>query len=250
MIVAAGMLLTFAGLIRFQLAPMIAVIAIMGCGRDPVRWRALIVGGAAMAAIGVVIDVAMGTVPFAWLVENVRQNLLQNRAAQYGTMGPFGYVTWAEHIWGWWLLPIALLVRIGWRRQPALAWAATANLIFHSLIAHKEYRFVECSAAAFVLIAAIGTVDTVWWLERRFPHLPSRAAIAIACLAWLTASATMATNDKMRHYWAQATDTLAATALLRDDPADLRGGTTARSRRMGRLQLPAPLRPGHLLRRS
>lgn len=217
-IVAAGMLLSFAGLIRFQLAPMIAVIAIMGCGRDRDRWGLLAIGGVVMASIGAGVDLAMGTTPFAWLIENVRQNLLQNRAAQYGTMGPFGYVTWAEHIWGWWLLPIALLVRIGWRRQPALAWAATANLVFHSLIAHKEYRFVECSAAAFIVIAAIGTVDALRWTEHRFPRLPRRLAIACAALGWLVASATMATNEKMRHYWGQATDTLAATALLRDDP--------------------------------
>ena len=218
LIVAAGMLLGFAGLIRFQLAPMIAVIAVMGCGRDLGRWRMLLVGGVTMTAIGAGVDLAMGSTPFAWLVENVRQNLLQNRAAQYGTMGPFGYVTWAEHVWGWWLLPIALLVRIGWRRQPALAWAATANILFHSLIAHKEYRFVECSAVAFILIAAIGTVDAVRWVEGRFPRLPDRMAIALAYTGWLVASVTVATDAKMRQFWVQATDTLPATALIRNDP--------------------------------
>lgn len=217
-ILAAGMLLGFAGLIRFQLAPALAVIAIMGCGRDPARWRALIAGGVLMAALGGGVDLAMGMHPFGWLIENVRLNLVEDRASQFGTMGPLGYVVWAEHLWGWWLLPIALLVRIGWRRQPALAWAAIANLLFHSLIAHKEYRFVEFSAAAFVLIAAIGSVDALRRVGARHSRWPRSAAIALLCGGWMVASIGVAADAKMRENWPRATDTLAASATMRADP--------------------------------
>jgi len=214
---AAGLLLGVATLLRFQLAPALAVLAMFGCARDPARWRGLIAGGLVAAAIGSLVDLAHGAVPFAWLVENLRQNLLDGRAAQYGTSGPFGYVTWFEHVWGWWLLAIVPLVRIGMRRVPALGWAGIVNLLVHSLIAHKEYRFVEFSAVAFVLVAAIGSVDVAAWLGARLRA--SRAALALAAVGWLAASAAVATTPAMRDNWTRAADKLAITAMLRDDPA-------------------------------
>ena len=218
-LVAAGALMGLAVIARFQFAPALATLALAACAADPGRWRALIAGGLLAAAVGAVIDLSFGAVPFGWLVANVRENLLAGRAAQYGVTGPLGYVSWFEHIWGWWAVLLVPLIRVGMRRYPALFWAALANLVAHSLIAHKEYRFVEVSAVLFVLIAAIGSVDAADGLKRRFPVLPRRAALGGVAAAWLLATAANTAGAAMREQYERDADTLAATAQLRGDDA-------------------------------
>ena len=217
--VAAGLLLGLAIIVRCQSAPVVPILAIAGCGTDRRRWRDLVIGGALATGIGGAIDLVAGTIPFAWLVENVRQNLGEDRATQYGTLGSLGYVTWFEHRWGWLLVVVLPLARIGMKRQPALCWAALVNLVVHSLIAHKEYRFVEFTAIIVILLAAFGTVDAIASLRLRFPRLDERLAFAIAGSLWLAASASVADSAIMRADARNASYTLAATSLLRDDPA-------------------------------
>ena len=216
-LVAAGALMGLAAIARFQFAPALAVLAVAGCAADLRRWRSLIAGGLLAAAVGAAIDLSFGAAPFGWLLANVRENLLGGRAAQYGVMGPLGYIKWFEHIWGWWAVPVVPLIRIGMRRYPALFWAALANLAAHSLIAHKEYRFVEISAVLFVLLAAIGSVDLLPQVQRRFPALSPRAALGGIAALWLLASAANTAGAAMREQYGHDVDTLAATALLRAD---------------------------------
>lgn len=218
-LVAAGALLMLAGLFRFQYAPALATLLLCTAGRRPDRWAPLAGGAALVALIGAGVDLATGMYPFGWLVENVRQNLLQDRASYYGTLGPLGYVTWIEHVWRWWLIPIAPLAWLGGKRYPALFWTAVVHLVFHSLIAHKEYRFVELSAVLFVTLAAIGTVDAIDRLHRRRPHWPRPALLAGAAALWLVASATTVLGRELHDMRVEGSDTLALTAGLRADAA-------------------------------
>lgn len=216
---AAGALLALAGLVRFQFAPALLVLAVTAAGRSPARWTAIAAGGLATAGLGGLLDLAMGMVPFGWLVENVRQNLVQDRASHYGTLGPLGYVTWFEHLWNVWLLAIVPFVWLGMKRQPALFWAAIANVAFHSLIAHKEYRFVELSAALLVVLAAIGSVDAADRLRRRRPTRSRRTVLAGLAIGWTIASASMAAGREMRRNWSHASDTIALVEDIRRDAA-------------------------------
>ena len=52
-------------------------------------------------------------------------------------------------------------------RDRPLVWALSANLLFHSLIAHKEYRFVWISTWSVLVLAAItATLLAVWLVAR------------------------------------------------------------------------------------
>ncbi|MGR6329735.1 hypothetical protein ACU5AX_11770 [Sphingomonas sp. XXL09] len=215
---AAGALLMLAGLFRFQYAPALATLALATIGRRPDRWPPLIAGALAMAVLGALVDLATGLSPFGWFVENIRQNLLQNRASYYGTLGPLGYVTWFEHMWRWWLIPIAPLVWIGGKRYPALLATAIVHLVFHSLIAHKEYRFVELSAVLFILLAAIGSVDVADRLARRRPNWPPRLILGTVAALWLVASASTLSGRELHGMRVEGSDTLALTSRLRADP--------------------------------
>lgn len=213
----AGVLLGLAVLARFQVLPIAGVLAAFAGRLDARRWLMLAAGGCVALAIGVAVDLATGMVPFSWLVANIHENILSGRAAQYGTLGVLGYVTWFEFMWNWWLIPLLPLVRLGVKRQPALFWAATANLVLLSLVGHKEYRFVEFTAVAYILLAAIGTVDAITLVRRRWPAVTRQGAFVAAALLWLAASASIATTKPMRANIGRATATLAATDLLRTD---------------------------------
>ena len=160
-----GVLLALALVFRFQYAPAIAVLALGACWR---HWRNLIplVAGASIALIlGGVADAAHGAVPFAWLIANVQQNLLQDRAAEFGVTPA---ITYLYSFWMMWSVALVLLLFAiwqGWRHAPLLLATAVANIAVHSLIGHKEYRFIFLSVALFIIIAALGSADWIQWLR-------------------------------------------------------------------------------------
>ena len=154
-----GALLAFAFVIRFQYAPAIAVLALGACWR---QWRnlfPLVAGGLVALVVAGLADAANGAVPFAWLIANIRQNLLNDRAAEFGvTPG----ITYLYSFWMMWSAAIVLVlfaIRQGWRHAPLLLAMAVVNIAFHSLIGHKEYRFIFLSVVLLVIITALGSAD-------------------------------------------------------------------------------------------
>ena len=164
-LVVGGALLALALVFRFQYAPAIALLALGACWR---HWRNLIplVAGASIAlAFGGVADAAHGAVPFAWLIANVQQNLLHDRAAEFGVTPA---ITYLYSFWMMWSVALVLLLFAiwqGWRHAPLLLATAVANIAVHSLIGHKEYRFIFLSVALFIIIAALGSADWIQWLR-------------------------------------------------------------------------------------
>src|SRR5258707_13079213 len=136
-----GALLALAFVFRFQYGPAIAVLALGACWR---HWRNLIplvAGGSIALVFGGVADAAHGAVPFAWLIANVQQNLLHDRAAEFGVTPAITYI---YSFWLMWSVALVLLLFAiwqGWRHAPLLLATAVAHIAFHSLIGHKEYRF-------------------------------------------------------------------------------------------------------------
>src|SRR3546814_9699355 len=72
--------------------PAIAVLALFTSGKDvKERWLPLAAGGLTALAGAGLIDLMMGATPFAWMVENFRMNITENRAADFGVSGPLAY---------------------------------------------------------------------------------------------------------------------------------------------------------------
>jgi hypothetical protein len=70
----------------------------------------------------------------------------------------------------------------GARYRPLLL-AALANVVVHSLIGHKEYRFIWLSVLVMVILAAIASVDLVLRLVARRESARSAALVGL-CVAW------------------------------------------------------------------
>jgi hypothetical protein len=215
--VTAGGLFAVACLIRFQYAPAVAAFALIETARKPREIAYLLAGAAPILLLSCAADLAMGSMPFGWLVENVRQNILLGRSSLYG-VSTWLYPLALIGVWKLWLMPILLLCWIGARRYPALMLAALANFAVHSLIGHKEYRFILLTTTLISILAAIGTVDAVQWLVRRSGGDRARQIAWIAAGGWLLASASIAAAPPVRQWWTQQQAQLAAFAALRDAP--------------------------------
>ena len=212
-----GALLALAFVFRFQYAPAIAVLALGACWR---HWRNLIplVAGAFIAlAFGGAADAAHGAVPFAWLIANVQQNLLHDRAAEFGVTPAITYLYSFWMMWSVALVPLLFAVWQGWRHAPLLLATAVANIAFHSLIGHKEYRFIFLSVALFIIVAALGSADWIQWL--RANRAWRRWALPVVAAGWALMSGALAATGTMPDNWMRGTGAAQLAAELRGDPA-------------------------------
>lgn len=210
-----GALAALAFLFRFQYAPAITVLVLGACWRNRERLPPVALGGAAMLTIGGVIDLAHGAAPFGWLVANVEQNLLHDRASEFGTAPAATYVAWLWNRWSIVVVPLAFAIFRGYRHAPLLFWAAVTDIAFHSLIAHKEPRFVFLSMSALIIIAALGSADWILvWSRLAWRRL---AGLAIAG-AWVVASAALAAAGEWPELWMHGIGAARLASELRADP--------------------------------
>lgn len=188
----AGLLMGLSFVARIHYAPALLVLALFTAKRDwRGAWLPMIAGGLAALAIDTAANLAMGAVPFQWAVESVRINIVENRAAAYGLSPVTGYLGLFGLYWHIALAPLLLLAWLGAKRYPLLLWMAGVHLLFHSLIGHKEYRFVLVSAALLVILAAIGSAD----LLRRVPRRRLALATAGAMTVWAGSSAALGAGN-------------------------------------------------------
>lgn len=196
-LVAAGFLVGLAVLVRMQFAVFAAVLVLTTLRLNRQRWMAVIAGGLIAALPGAFSDLAMGATPFGWVFVGLRINMAEGMAARFGTSGPFAYLGMLDqHLWPIFVPVLIGAVLSGPRHRPLLL-AALANLLAHSLIAHKEYRFVWLTTLTLLLLAAVALVRLSDRLARDRGHSKGtglRGALALCCIvallsglsAWMT----------------------------------------------------------------
>jgi hypothetical protein len=220
-LVAAGLLMGLAGLMRFQFAPAIALYAAMVAGRDIRLWKGLLAGGLPVVALGAAIDLAMGLTPYEWILTNYRMNIGEGRMREIGGISHIHYWDAVIHYWKWAALVIPVLAAMAWKKQRALIVMAVANIAVHQLIGHKEYRYLWLSMQALLLVAALGSVNLL--------HLPiggKRVADPDGTkpTLWLVAgwglmSMLLATSPTYRLDWRDSGDPARLGAPSKKDPA-------------------------------
>jgi glycosyl transferase family 22 (putative mannosyltransferase) len=217
-LVLGGGLLALAVVWRFQYGPAIAVFALGACWR---QWRNAIpvIAGAFVAlALAAMVDVAHGVVPFEWLILNIKQNLLHDRASEFGVSPAITYLGFQSVIWsGATLLLLCALWR-GWRHVPLLIVAAVVNIAFHSAITHKEYRFIFLSIVLLIIAAALGSAD--WGQAMREKPAWRRWALPVVAGGWMFVSLGLAEATKpMQDNWMRGTGMAHLATELRHDGA-------------------------------
>ena len=215
-LLGGGALLALAVLFRFQYAPAAVTLAIGACWAHRSRVLPVIAGGVAVMAVSAAVDAAHGAVPFSWLAANIGQNLLHDRAAEFGVMPASAYLDCFWLMWSIAIVPLSFAVFRGWRHAPLLLWAALVNIAFHSLIGHKEYRFIFLSVALLVIVAALGSVD--WMLAFRNRPSGRRLAVPLMIGGWIGVSAALAATGSMPEYWNRGIGAAKLASALRGDP--------------------------------
>lgn len=216
-LVIGGALLGLAFLCRFQYAPAITVLAIGACWQC---WRnaiPMVAGGLVLLAFAAVIDVAHGVIPFSWLVANVEQNLLHDRAAEFGVTSWVTYLVSFLVVWSVAIVPLAWAIWRGFRHAPLLLAVALVNLGCHSLIGHKEYRFIFLSVVLLIIVAALGSADWIQSLRARRAWRPW--ALPMITGAWALLSVLLVgASQEMRDDWMRGVGAARLAADLRGDP--------------------------------
>lgn len=209
-----GLLLGFTFAVRFQLAPVLLLFAIWGCGlRWKTGWGPLILGCLVAAAADGLADLATGNTPFLWIWRNLVINLVEDKASSFG-VEPWWWYPWRlVKTWGLPTTPIVLLALVGARRFPVFLAAAILVVAFHSTIPHKEYRFVVLASVLVAFLAAVGTGDLVAWIARRWrthdPRTTTRL-VAGACVFWFAFSVYGGASKPFRGYWNAGRNNLTA----------------------------------------
>lgn len=199
----AGFCLGSAFVFRFHLAPALALAALWYCRADVrQRWLPLLAGASLpLLALGLADWIAWSQ-PFASILNNFRANILEGRSHVYGTSGAGWYVSQLAQQWGL-LFPVVLLLAAGGaRREPLALLTALAIVLAHSVVAHKEYRFIYPALPLVLLLAALGSAELCGWIARWRKQAENHAAmLVVACLAWIAGSIGLAVSPAMHFEW-------------------------------------------------
>lgn len=210
-----GALLALGFVVRFHYLPAIVLIGLRACAYTPRRvLPGLLLGCGAGLAIGALADLATGHPPLWWIWLSIRFNLVEGGSAMFGTQPPWWFAWHQLMTWGWASLAIVPLALAGAARRPLLLLLAIAVYAPHSLIAHKEYRFVIFGTALIVLMAVIGSAG----LAERFWPQHRRFALAALVPAWAALSLAVGQSAVFTPYWTQGDDDFGSMVLAGQQP--------------------------------
>lgn len=231
-----GALFGAAVCLRYQYAPALAVAVTWQYRRDPGCWRWLFLGATAvLLPFSGVLDAITWGAAFQSIWLNFERNSVEGIATAISTEPTGYYLSYLTIA----LIPLPLmlgLAAVGATRFSALAIAAVTTLVMHSLLPHKEVRFVYLAIASAPILIGLGASHVLWRMKARFG---SRAITVGACsflalgagLSWFIATeplgARWAFQRGMVHVFLAAHREPALCGLqVRDIPSWKSGGYT------------------------
>jgi phosphatidylinositol glycan class B len=152
----AGLFCGVAAALRVQLLLAVFLGMIYFCReRWRERLRPLVMGALVPAIIFGVVDACTWSYPFQSYYRYIWVNVIEGRSSLYGTQPWFWYISLLLTHLG----PLAVLAAIGVRRSPILGWLAFIMVAAHSMISHKESRFIYPAVPLAITLASIGIVE-------------------------------------------------------------------------------------------
>ena len=197
----AGLLCALAACLRIQLLPALLFAMVYFCYP---RWRERIPAVAAGAAVPVLVFGAADWITWSYPWQSFIRYFEANAVEGPGKLFPV-------QPWYWYLLilvvllgPAVLLLFHGARRSPFLAIFCAIVVISHSVIPHKEIRFLYPILAPSITLAAMGIVDLLGEIKRGLQFLDNPkwvAAIGVAFLALSSALLAAQCADWYKTRW-------------------------------------------------
>ena len=152
----AGLFCGLAVSLRIQLAPAVVFAVLYFCHTNWRRKSPPILMGLLLPVIAFgLVDAITWSYPFQSYIRYFSAVVLQGESLRHGTE-PWHWYVWVLPIH---FLPLFLLALVGVRRSPFLGWLVSTAVASHSLLAHKEYRFMYPVMPIVVTLAALGFVE-------------------------------------------------------------------------------------------
>lgn len=192
--VTAGVLGALACFLRYQNGLVLAVVLGLAVRRDGVRATRWILAGAVPTLLwGGLLDTLTWGRPFHSLLTYLRFNLFNPAAAGYGVQPPWFY---AETLWtstGPFLLILIIGMAGAARHVPSWGVIGAAYVALHTIVGHKETRFL---LPVLPLLAALAGTGLTRLDQRARPHLPpwglwALLAVGAATMGLRTSQLTM-----------------------------------------------------------
>jgi len=187
----AGLFLGSAVSLRLQLAPAVVFAALYFSYSNWRRRGPALFAGLLLPVIAFgLVDAFTWSYPFQSFFLYFWVNVVEGRSQTYGAESWYWYLSGPLLTY---LGPLLLLALAGVRRSPFLGWIVLLIVASHSVLAHKEARFVYPAVPILVTLAALGVVEAVAFFNahRRSP-LTSRAITVIGLALFILASAFLA----------------------------------------------------------
>lgn len=225
-LVVGGALLGLVCVMRVQLAPAIAMVALWTNWKaDRERVLAMLIGASAVLIGAGILDAVTLGYPFASLWRYVVYNLY------YGVSSTFGIEPWNYYflgelgVWVSGCGTLLLLASLGTSRKPLLLAVAVVVLVTHSAIAHKEYRFIYPAVLLLTVLASIGLAQIAGWArdwlidrgKARAPAIVAGSAFALGW--WCLASYQVWNGPTLTEHRQRMHDRLAAASFVAQRPA-------------------------------
>jgi phosphatidylinositol glycan class B len=208
--------LTF--ILRFHIAPAIAVAVACVCGLQVRRWLPLLVGASIPVVAGGLLDTLTWQYPFQSIWLNIWVNLYEGISNRFAVLPWYYILGFLGFYWGGAFAFIISLALLGGRRLPLLLGVAAAIVITHSLIAHKDYRFIYPALPLIAILAGIGTVevlDALW--DRLRLGLSRGYALLMAMGLWSGVSVTLLASQPFQYLLLHLSGEIAAFRTLSQD---------------------------------
>jgi hypothetical protein len=216
----AGLALGGAVAFRFHLAPAVAIAVAMGCrleGRE--RWVPVLAGALSPVLFLALLDWATWGVPLASVLNNFIGNVVADRASSYGVDPANWYLAAIVDRYGALLVLLAPFALVGSVRAPILLATAVVVVASHSLVPHKEYRFIYPAMLCLTALAGLGFGTCATLLRRQFRVEAVEATalpVAIGVMVVATLVASLAPTAQRRMFLRH--NALNAFAALHGDP--------------------------------
>jgi hypothetical protein len=198
-----GVFLGLSLILRVQLGPAIAVGAIAICGMSfRARYLPLIVGAAIPILLSGLLDALTWDWPFQSMALNLWVNVMEGVAAGFGRAPFYQYLSLEVTYWSGAFVLILSLAFYAGRRLPVLLAVAATIFIVHSLLAHKEYRFIYPALPLIMTLVGIGSAQIAGRLIKDVSSTGVRLfALWGLPLFWIATSLILARGREFYPLW-------------------------------------------------
>jgi phosphatidylinositol glycan class B len=219
----SGVMLGLTFVLRFHLAPALAlaVLGICGIGNGWRPWRTVLAGAILPVLVAAAVDWATLGLPLQSIWLNFWLNVVVGVSKGAG-ISPFATLLLLPvQTWGpAGFLVVAIAAGFAARRLPLLLYVVLAIFLTHSFVAHKEYRFIYPAMPLIAALAGVGTARALALVTAQRPALArwSGPVAAAVLLAWSGLSLAIALSDSYTVAWTRARSQVLAFQTIARDP--------------------------------